>query len=169
MPEGLTPSKERLAMRNFRRLPPLLRVASILGLLFPLGFFIAMVAVLVTSLASSHQSGFYPSRVAVIALNLGAVGGACTVAVHTYSMRFRQPGRGPFPLDSWQSQVRALLLSSALPIGALVLAVVSPPTSLAFGMIVFPITLFGMGVALAVSLVERGVASRRLAQTPRIG
>jgi hypothetical protein len=49
---------------------------------------------------------------------------------------------GPFPLESWQSQVRAFVLAAALPIGALVLAVVIPPTSRAFE-IVFPVSIMG--------------------------
>src|SRR5262249_23557670 len=50
---------------------------------------------------------------------------ACFYAVTRYSTRFRQPDRRPFPLDSWQSQVRAILLLAALPLCALALAVLA--------------------------------------------
>lgn len=43
-----------------------------------------------------------------------------------YSARFRRPGRGPFPLDSWQSQVRAFVLLAALSMCALALALFAP-------------------------------------------
>lgn len=149
-------------MRYFRRLPPVLRVASLLGLLFPLALIVAFMTLLITSLSSSHQSGVYASRVAVIALNLGVLGVACTSAVYTYSRRFREPDKRPYPLDSWQSQVRAILLAAALPICAIALAIIIPPTSLAFE-IVFPVSIIGAGVSLAVYLlVNRRAASSGL-------
>ncbi len=138
-------------MRDFRRLPPLLRVASILGLLFSLAPIAAIMVVLIASLSSSPQSGVYATRVAVIVGNLGVLSGACSVAVQTYSTRFRQPDRGPLPLASWQSRMRAIFLAAALPICALALAVFIPPTQSAFE-IVFPVSIIGAVVLLAASL-----------------
>ena len=147
-------------MRYFRRLPPLLRVASILGLLFALASIVGFVEVIIAVLSSIPRSPVDPSRMLVIALNLGMLGLACNVAVNSYSMRFRQPDKRPFPLDSWQSQVRTILLLAALPIAALVLAVAIPPTSLAFG-IVFPISIIGV-IVLVVATLQMNIGRRAM-------
>jgi hypothetical protein len=138
-------------MRYFRRLPPLLRVASILGLLFPLASIVVLLGLVSTILPSFPQLPGDAFRVLTIGLNLVLLGGACTVAVNTYNTRFRRSDRGPFPLDSWQSQVRAIVGVAALPICALVLAVVIPPTSLAW-VVVFLISLMAAFVLLAAHL-----------------
>ncbi len=153
VPEGLTTSKESPVMRDFRRLPPPLRVARILGLLFPLAGCVAPIALVLTKLFPQWTNDVV--RVMVIALNLGMLSGACSLALRTYSTRFRQPDRGPFPLASWQSQVRAIVLAAAPTICALVLAVVIPPTARAFE-IVFPLSIIGAGVLLAVVLSVNG-------------
>lgn len=140
-------------MSNFRRLPPVLRVASLLRLLFPLALMAVFFGSRILHQWTSPQSSLYISRGAVIAINLGIVGMACTRAVRTYSMRFRQQGSGPFALDTWQSQVRAILLPAAVSICALVLAVAIPPTVRTF-QIVFPISIVGAGVFLAFLLVS---------------
>jgi hypothetical protein len=121
-------------MRYFRRLPPLLRVASLLGLLFPLASLVLLIPLLVTSLPSFPNSPPDFGRRGIIALNLGMLGGACSIAVNAYSTRFRRPDRGPFPLNSWQSQVRAIVVVAVLPSCALALALVAPliPLPLAF-------------------------------------
>ena len=116
-------------MRSFRRLPPLLRVASLLGLLFPVASLTLLVSWLVTSLPSFSRSPPEPDfGRGLFALNLGLLGGACSCVVTTYSTRFRRPDRGPFPLGSWQSQMRAIVLLAALPLCALALALFIPPT-----------------------------------------
>ena len=121
-------------MRYFRRLPPLLRLASLLGLLFPLAALALLLPLLFSGLWSFPWFPQVPSDfgrrgiMAIIAFNLVLLGGACTNVVNTYSMRFRQPDRGPFPLSSWQSQVRAIVLLAALPSCALALALFIPPT-----------------------------------------
>src|SRR5258708_13514546 len=102
-------------MRYFRRLPPLLRVASMLGLLFPLASLALLVPMLVTSLPSFPLTPPDFGRRGIIALNLGMLSGACSVAVNTYSKRFRCPDRGPFPLSSGQSQVRAIPFGASRP------------------------------------------------------
>ncbi len=124
-------------MRIFRRLPPLLRVASLFGLLCALASITLLVSALVTSLRSLPKSSPDFGREVVIGLNLVMLGGACSFAVNTYSTRFRRPDRGPFPLASWQSQVLAIVLPAALPICALALAVVIPPTALAWLVVIF--------------------------------
>src|SRR5258706_2791119 len=133
----IDPGKERPAMRYFRRLPPLLRVASILGFLFPLASIVVLLGLVSTILPSFPQLPGDAFRVLTIGMNLVLLGGACTVAVNTYNTRFRRPDRGPFPLASWQSQVLAIVLLAALPICALVLAVVIPPTALAWLVVIF--------------------------------
>src|SRR5258708_14397815 len=121
-------------MRYFRRLPPLLRGASILGLLSPLASLALLIPLLVTSLPSFPRTPPDFGRRGIMALNLVLLGGAYSTVVNTYSTRFRQPDRGPFPLSSWQSQVRAIALGAALPSCALALALVAPliPLPLAF-------------------------------------
>jgi hypothetical protein len=148
-------------MRDFRHLPPLLRVASILGLLFPLASIELFAVVFAPTLSSLPVGSF---RVLMIALNLLLLGWACSFAVRTYSARFRQPGGGPFPLDSWQSQVRAIVLLSALPLGALAVALVIPPTSRAF-QIVFPISILGACVLIVAEVVY--AANSGPMRTPR--
>ena len=117
-------------MRNFRRLPPLLRVTGILGLLLALTSVGLLACVFLTSLSSFSN---WPLKTTVIAMNLGMLGATCSFAVQAYSMRFRQPGRGLFPLDSWQSQLRALALVAALPLSALAWAVFIPLTQPGYG------------------------------------
>ncbi|MDE3230851.1 MAG: hypothetical protein KGO05_13310 [Chloroflexota bacterium] len=139
-------------MTGFRRLPHILRVASLLRPLFPLGLF-AGIAYLVTAGAWSHgPEAAYASRVAVFAMNLSVLGLGCAVIVHVYNSRFREPDRQPFPLESWQSQARAILALAATPVCALVLAIVIPPTARAFEF-VFPVSLIGVIVCVAVTLL----------------
>jgi hypothetical protein len=129
-------------MNSFRQLPPVLRVASLLRLLFPLGL-VATFAYLVTAgLLSSAHVEVDASRLAIIAVNLSLLGLGCALVVRTYRARIRQQGRGSFPLESWQSQVRTILALTAVPVCALVLVVIISPTSRAF-QIVFPVSIIG--------------------------
>lgn len=143
-------------MSGFRRLPLVLRVASLLRPLFPVGLFATIAFLITAGLWSSAQWGIDASRVAIIAVNLGLVGLASDVVVRAYNARFRRPDRRPFPLDSWQSQARAILALAALPICALVLASVIPPTARIF-QIVFPVSLIGV-IALLVVALSTGIA-----------
>lgn len=133
-------------MRYFRRLPPLLRVAGILGVLFPFASIVLLVALIIRSLpAFRHLMSLstippFPVdffRMLVIGANLGMLGGACVFAISTYSTRLRRPDRRPFLLDSWQGQVRAIALLAALPLCAIALALVIPPTLLAASVLIF--------------------------------
>lgn len=118
--------------RYFRHLPPLLRVASILGMLLP----IASIALLGPALIAKALS--FPLalsdfiRILGVAMNLNLLGLACAHVVNTYSERFRHPDRGTFPLNSWQNQARSLALLATLPLCALVLTLVIPLDSFAF-------------------------------------
>ena len=129
-------------MYDAHRLPPLLRVVRILGLLFPLaGLALAGFAVVVR-FSSGQWPLDYSNRGPLILANLTILGVACLSAVANYRTRFRPPDRGPFRLRSWQSRMRVIAVIAALPICSLVLAVVIPPTALAF-VIVFPIGVLG--------------------------
>lgn len=129
-------------MSSLRQLPPVLRVASVLRLLFPLGL-VATFAYLVTAgVWSSAHLGVYASRVAVIAANLSLLSLGCGLVVRTYMARVRQPGRGPFQLESWQNQVRTILVLTGVPVCALVLTVIISPTIGAF-QLVFPVSIIG--------------------------
>jgi hypothetical protein len=90
----------------------------------------------------------------MMALTLIQIGLACGVTVNTYAKGVRQPGRWPFRLDSWQRQLGAISLLAALPICALVLAVVIPQTSPAF-QVVFQASITGWMVLLIAAVVAR--------------
>jgi hypothetical protein len=106
---------------------------------------------------SSSQSTLDSVRVGVITTNLIVLSFTCTSTVVIYRARFRYPDRGPFLLDSWQMRVIALV--AALSICTLVLAVVLPPTAVAF-VYVFPICNL---VALGVIIATLGTTIRRRA------
>lgn len=143
-------------MRYFRRMPPLLRVASILGVLFPLASMILLVPLLIRGLSTISQlmdrstSTQVPQlpvdffRMLVIGQNLSILGLACVFIISAYSMRFRRRDGGPFLLDSWQSQVRAIALLAALPLCAIILALVTTQT--------LPLTFVFIPLACAISV-----------------
>ena len=138
-------------MRDLRRLPPVLRVASLLRPLFPLGYAVMFAVPLTTRQWTTSWSALYLWRAAIIAGDLGLVGLACILTVRAYTSRSRQQDGGPLALDTWQRQVRAILVPSALPICAIVLALVISPTARAFE-IVFPVSIIGAGVFFATAL-----------------
>jgi len=134
-----------LVIRNFRRLPPLLRVVDItqwLLLLMTLAVFVSYMrtswSILAPRSFSPHVPVFF-LRDPLIGFNLILLNGACTFVLSTYSLRFRQPDRRTFPLSSWQSQMRALALLAFLPLCGLMLAFIIPP--------VFPVYYLAFGVA----------------------
>ena len=163
-------------MRYFDRLPSLLQVAFIVGLLLLLttavvGFITPVVWVfaLIASESSASPPWYIdPIRLFIIAANLGAVGGACFFAVTTYSRRFRRPDRRPFPLDSWQSQVRVIALLAALPLGAIVVVLILPlwlilPLGWPADFLPIGITLLAWGALLAAYVWLISVAVRQAA------
>jgi hypothetical protein len=155
-------------VHKFRRLPPFLRVASLLGLLFPLTSIAVLIASVISSLSSAPPAwSADSSRLLVIGLNLVMLGGACSFAVNSYSVRFGRPDGGPFPLDLWQSQVQAIALLAALPLGALV-AVLVLPLSVHTDFLAIGITLLAAVVLLVAhaSVAARGASGRPMG-TPR--
>jgi hypothetical protein len=76
-------------------------------------------------------------------MSLLALSLACQFVVNNYTLRFRRPGRPSYPLDSWPSQVRWLVLLGTLPLCALALAVVLPRTPL-FDFVLVPPTVLAM-------------------------
>ncbi len=136
-------------MQESRDLPPPLRVVGILGLLFPLAGLAVWGFAFVARWFSFPRSSLDSMRVDVIVVNLTALGLACVSAVGTYHARFRQSRRGPFPLNSWQRRLRVIALVAVLSTCTLVLAVVLPPTAVAF-VVVLPIcNLVALGVIAA--------------------
>ncbi len=138
-------------MRDFRRLPPFLRIVSVVGLLFIIGSLILFVANFFAFLVF-HMS-FHPAillaleppydfRALVISVNLCLLSLACSAVVNTYTRRFRQPDQGPLPLSSWRSQARWLALIGALPLCAIILALAISPAATLFGL-VFGVSLLG--------------------------
>lgn len=106
-------------MHYFRRLPVLLRVIGILGLLFILTAVALYLGAVITDPAVLD-------RVFLIGLNLLSLSLACTFVVNTYGVRFRRVGLASYPLESWQSQVRWWGLLAALPLGVLLVVVLLP-------------------------------------------
>ncbi len=137
-------------MRNYRRLPPFLRLASIAGLLLALASLALPMRMLPTRLSTSDWPADFP-RVEAISSSLGMLGLSCAFVVAAYSMRFRRAGAAPFLLDSWQRQVRAFLLVAALPLCVLSWAVIIPTTQPGFGN-VFLISMLAAGVLLAANI-----------------
>jgi hypothetical protein len=135
-------------MRDFRRLPLLLRVTSVMGLLFLLAVLALLTDALITWLSPVPHSSLDSSRVGVIVPNLMLLSLAWSFPVNSYNIRFRRPDRGPLPLDSWQSQVRAIALLSALPLCGIAFALFVPPSSFAF-VAVFALFILGAIVAFA--------------------
>jgi len=115
-------------MREFRRLPPLMRVVRIVGLLFILSGAALLITSFVKSQSSAPPAFGDSARVWIIAMGLLGLSLVCTFVCLAYRTRVGRPGLGPLPLDSWQSQVRAILLLSALPLCGIALALVIPPT-----------------------------------------
>ena len=77
-------------MRNFRRLPPFLRVLNIAALLFVLVACALIVEGFVTVL-SSFPHRWPMDNTLVIAVNLAMLANACGFVVQSYSTRFRRP------------------------------------------------------------------------------
>ena len=112
-------------MLHFRRLPPFLRVIVIVALMLPLAA-LTLLWQTVPALLSITAWPANSQRVFAITSSLVLLGLSCSSVVATYNTLFRHPDQGPFPLDSWQSQVRALVLATFLPLGALAWAVFIP-------------------------------------------
>jgi hypothetical protein len=124
------------SMPYFRRLPMLLRVLAIFGLLFIL----ADVALLLWT-HIIDPAAF--ERNSLIGLNLLGLSLACTFVVNTYSVRFRRVGLAFNPLATWQSQARCWGLLAALPLSVLLLVALLPwslPVAITLG----PLTLLGI-------------------------
>lgn len=133
-------------MRDFRRLPLFLRGLAIVGLLFSVVSILMLLAMFVLFIVGGlvlRQELANDHRVFAIALNLSLLSLACGFAVNRYRTRLRQQNGWRFPLDSWQRQARATALLAALPLCAIALAVVSPPTQDASFLVIFLISLFG--------------------------
>jgi hypothetical protein len=135
-------------MHYFRRLLLLLRMLSILGLACILAS-IPLYGMATGVVPSFLEWSMSDSRAVGIALDLDILGGACTFVVNMYALRFRRPGRAIYPLDSWQSQARWMLLLAALPLAALAAAIFSSVTPVLNLFLVVPPTLLGAGALLA--------------------
>lgn len=117
-------------MPYFRRLPPLLRVMSRLGLLFVLMAGVAFLAGLSIIQKSFPWLSLDAHRATGIELNLVALSLDCTFVVNVYTLRFRRAGKQSYPLATWPSQVRWWLLLATLPLGALAMTILLPRTPL---------------------------------------
>ncbi len=140
------------SMRYFRRLPPLLRVLTLVGLVAALAAMAMCISALLLGfpiVVSSAQAPFdgapLPSPTAqqmaqvstsllwrvAIGANLLPLSGACSWPVQVYVIRFRRPAYAlPWlvsQLEMWPAQLLAVLALGALPLTALVIALLTPP------------------------------------------
>jgi hypothetical protein len=153
-------------MRSFRRLPPLVRVASIAGLLYLL----ASIGLLITYLVTGWWTSGTPPHIIPLAVSPFYLGVACSLAEDFYRIGLPLPDRGLFWLDSWQSRVLAtVLLFVPLPLCALVLALILPPTLLAFLVIYVICVLEGLIWVVASATVVFGTPPAGPMRTPPTG
>ena len=137
-------------MLYFPRLPPLVRVMSILSLLFLLAALVVFLEGLPIIQASFPWLSVDAHRAMGISLNLSMLSLTCSFVVSNYSLRFRRAGRQSYPLESWQSQVRWLLLLGMLPLCVLTVAILLPRTPLFDFMLGLPTLLAILVVGAAV-------------------
>ncbi len=149
-------------MRDFRSLPFHLRVVSLLGLLCLLAFSLLFSNLLFVTILSSLSPDSW--RILLMAVNLLILGWTCLTVVRIYRARMAQSDGGPFPVSSWQRQVRAIVLWTALLLCALALAVFIPPAAAAFGL-VFPVSM----AATVVLFTARYVATESSRSMPTPG
>ena len=119
----------RSLRRYFWRLPLFLRVLGIVGVVLNVASLASLVwltPLLPVAWSSPSQlpSGFF--RVLAMALSVGMLAGACILVVRIYCLRFREPHRDSFPLDAWQSQLRAVAVMGAVPLVGLIVALALP-------------------------------------------
>jgi hypothetical protein len=136
-------------MLYFPRLPPLLRVMSILALLFILTAVVVFLAGLPIVQASFPWLSMDAHRAMGISWNLIALSLACSLVVSGYTLRFRRAGRQSYPLDTWPSQVRWLLLLGTLPLCVLTVAILLPRTPLLDFMLGLPTLLAMLAIGAA--------------------
>jgi hypothetical protein len=138
--------------RYFHRLPLLLRVVSIMGVLLPL----ASVAVLVPLFVLGWMA--YPPAPAVpggyfrlwwIGMNGIALALPCLFVVNLYCLRFVEPPRRAFAVSSWQRQVGVFGLLAALPLGGIAVALILPS--------VLPTSILEMGIAALGGILYSGL------------
>lgn len=134
-------------MSDSRRLPPLLRAASVVGILF--GFVVLVMVVFLSDL----QGLFDPSmpwedvsRLQLTALDCAVLAIDCAIVIFAFRTRFYRPDREPHPLGSWQRQARALSILATLPLCNVVLALVFSP-DLKIYEFVFGMAMLGVWIA----------------------
>lgn len=120
--------------RGIQLLPPLVRAATVVGMLaWAAGIIVGMrlgltMLVYPQYFPPSYQPSFRDGlRLLLLGGNLGLLGLACILVVVIYGARFYQPDDGPYPLSSWQSQLRVIALLGGWPTGAVVLMLLLPP------------------------------------------
>lgn len=129
-------------MRAIRRLPPLLRAV------YGWGFLYILVSLALSTVLLFHIQPFSTlseadtRRIQLISMGMGVLGLIDIIVVMTYNTRFHQPNRRSFPFDSWQRQALAIVLTSALPLCGLALAIVISPATKAYNF-AFGISILG--------------------------
>lgn len=131
----------KVFMRYFRHLPPLLRMASVVGLLLILASLALSTALLFHVQPFLPQAAVDTSRMQLVSMNLGLLGLVVVIVILNHNIRFRQLATAQFPLSNWQSQLLAIAVLWVLPLCALAVALFFPPSlriySIAFGISVF--------------------------------
>ena len=156
-------------MRYFRRLPPLLRVLLLVGLLAALvglGMIISGLLLSLPNVISDAQVLFgaapYPSPAeqqatqplgpatflmwsVAVGINLSLLSGACNWPVQTYAIRFRRSWYvTPWlvaQLEVWQAQLLAMLALGALPLASITTLLLAP-SNLILLVVVMAVTIF---------------------------
>jgi hypothetical protein len=112
--------------RYFHRLPPLLRVVSIMGVLLPLASVAVLGPLLIVGWNAFPPNGAGYFRAMAIAMNGIVLALPCLFAVNLYCLRFVEPSRRAFTLRSWPRQVGVFVLLAALPLGGIAVALILP-------------------------------------------
>jgi len=154
-------------MRHVRRITPLVRVPSLVGLLYLLACGAVLIISLVLGTYAERDGSGLSIAVVMGPFYLGLAG---SYAVLSHRKRLRRLDRGGFVrLDSCRSQLRALGVLLVLPLCALPLAVFLPPTVLAFGVVFALSVLAGLVLIVASATIVFGAPSRAPMRTPPAG
>jgi hypothetical protein len=147
-------------MHYFRRLPPLLRTMSAVGILFGFVVFVAFIFLsALQGLFALQLSWEDVSRIQLVAIDCAVLAIDCAIVIYAYNTRFYRPDREPHPLGSWQRQARAWGSLAVLPLCNIVLALVLSPDLKIYGFV------FGLGI-LGVWIAFGGVCWMTLGMRP---
>lgn len=129
-------------MSTFARLPPILRLASLIAFVASLATLAALALLLLQLLGHvSVTAPLEPERMTLVVGGLALLGVAYALLIFWYTARFRRSAaQRPLRLATWRSQVGAILLLAVLPLGQLVVALFAPMS--------FPVLAVGLALGI---------------------